>query len=684
MKKGLYVGIAWNNLGKNHRLYVPHILTGMGLTAVFYILLTLSMDNRLREVRGGTYLPTFLGMGVIVITILSIILLLYTNSFLMKQRKREFGLYTVLGMEKRHVGRILFWETVLSAAASILGGLAAGVLLYKLCALLICRILLVDSVLGFYHVSPVTLVPTAVLFAGLYLVTFLYNRIQIALLKPTELLQSSHKGEKEPKIKWLFLVIGLLTLGSGYYIALTTESPLKSLTLFFGATILVIVGTYCLFVAGSIALLKLLKKNKAYYYNKKHFVSISGLLYRMKQNAVGLASIAVLATGVLIMVSTSVSLYAGIEDQLEKQYPHQLYVAATYSTKDGEMKTIPGDTLCTFFQDAAEDYGLSIAFAEEQKFLQVSYLYKDGDFIVDRGDQVLENIYDDLIEVFYVTAEQYEVLTGEHLDLGKNELALYTQDSTAKVLSDTLSLAEQSFTVTQKLESFPVSMYAWSLVDCYGIVVSDEDVLQLINENQQAYYGGDASVIMDSFAIDFAEDNKAVGAVFSELMGAVRTSVSTYVEQQPDVDDASYGVMCDARWDTEEYMYGMTGTLLFLGLILALVFLFATALIIYYKQISEGYEDRERFQIMQKVGMSAAEVKGTIRNQIILVFFLPLLVAGIHMAVAFPILVKLLRIFFLSSAGLFLGCTVIAFVVFAVIYILIYSMTARVYYHIVH
>ena len=313
MKIGLYSRLAWNNIKKNAKLYIPNILSGIGLTAVFYIILTLSKDERLSEVRGGSYLPTIMSLGVIVIALLSFILVLYTNSFLMKQRNQEFGLYNVLGMEKRHIGKILFWEMAICAICVLVGGLLTGMLLYKLCVLLICRMLAVNSILGFYHVSPQTLIPSACFFLALYLLTYLFNRIRVARMKPVELLQSTHTGQREPKIKWLLLLVGIASLSAGYYISLTIEEPLQALELFFVAVILVILGTYCLFLTGSTAFLKLLKRNKKFYYQKEHMIAISGLLFRMKQNAVGLASITILATMVLVMVSTTVSLYAGID-----------------------------------------------------------------------------------------------------------------------------------------------------------------------------------------------------------------------------------------------------------------------------------------------------------------------------------------------------------------------------------
>lgn len=676
MKTGFYCKLAAVNLRKNHRLYIPQILAGAGLTAMFYIMLTLSMDDRLSEVRGGSYLPTIMPLGTVVIGLLSVILMFYTNSFLMKQRKREFGLYNILGMEKRHVGRILFWETLLSAICAILGGLLLGVVLYKLCALMICRLLAVESVLGFYHVSLRTLVPSALLFLGLYLLIHLFNRVQIVCMKPVELLQSNHTGEKEPKVKWLLLVVGLGALGAGYGIALTTENPLKALELFFVAVLLVMIGTYFLFVTGSIALLRLLKGNKRFYYHPRHMISVSGLLYRMKQNAVGLASIAILATAVLVMLSTTISIYAGIQDTLVKHYPHQFYIGGTYATNITENKQIPLDDLYTIVETAAKKNGLEFAYTSQQRYFNCAFHSGNG-FLADRESTNLN----DVIECWFITAEEYEELTGDALELKENEIAVYSAPYNSGSMTEAITVGSNTYDCTRTLRDFPISVEGYSMVDCYGLVVSDERVFQYIFEMQKKAYGEIASEIQNQLVLDFTEED-AVSQVYKSFYAALTDEMNRYVNAQPNAT-GGWGMNADNKWETQEYLYGMCGTLLFLGLTLAFVFLFATALIIYYKQISEGYEDRERFQIMQKVGMSSAEVKGTIHSQILLVFFLPLLVAAVHIAVAFPILTKLLRLWFQSNQTLFLWCTLGVFGVFAVIYVVIYSLTAKVYYRIV-
>lgn len=683
MKTGFYSKIAFNNIKKNYRFYIPHMLTGAGLLACFYIILTLALDERLAKVRGGNYLPAFMGIGTAVMAILSGILMLYTNSFLMKQRKREFGLYNILGMEKRHVGKVIFYEMLISSFISITFGLILGVLFYKLSSLLICGLLAVDVVLGFYFIKLSTLIPAAVFFLLLYLLTYLYNRISIARMKPVDLLKSSNHGEKEPKVKWFLFVIGLITLGGGYYIALTTESPLKAIFYFFVAVLLVIIGTYCLFVAGSIFILKLLKKNEKYYYNKKHMTAVSGLIYRMKQNAVGLASIAILATGVLVMISTTVSLYSGMQETLKDNYPQQLYFSAGYREDDNRLEEIPQDTLAEIVYKAAEEQGVAVAATKTQRYLEVSYLYKNGSLVprVEKADQI---DIASLVTVTFISQEEYEGLTNEKLNLGSNDIAICsinTKIDDEVVAAESLTIHDKNYRIADVLTIFPIESRMTNTVNCYGVVVADNKTLDEIYKAQKNVYGDYASEYTNRLAVTYEDPEKAC-KVGHEMYNIIFNEISSIAEQYKG-SNKSWSMGFDALWDTRESMYGMYGTLLFLGIILGLVCLFATALIIYYKQISEGYEDRQRFQIMQKIGMSSDEIKKSIKGQILLVFFLPLLVAGVHVVFAFPILVKMLRIMLLSSTWLFIGCSIAVYLLFALVYVCIYLGTAKTYYQIV-
>lgn len=675
MKIAFYSRLAWNNIKKNTKLYIPHILTGMGLNAVFYIILTLSMDNRLKEVRGGRYLPQIMPLGVVVVALLSLILVFYTNNFLMKQRTREFGLYNVLGLEKRHIGKILFWEITICTFFILTGGMIIGIILYKLCALLICRILSVESVLGFYHVSPKTLIPSILFFLLLYMLTYVFNRIRIACMNPLELLETSHTGEKEPKIKWLLLLIGIICLIAGYSISITIQSPLAKLNLFFTAIILVIIATYCLFITGSTALLKLLKRKQTFYYQKKHMIAISGLLYRMKQNAVGLASISILATMILVMLSTTVSMYAGIHDTIEKEYPHQAAFSASYMA-NGRLVEIPNDTLLGFIRDSAKENHLTISFTKERQYLKCTFYRQNENFLTEQGSTPGK-----LIHCWFITANDYQKLTGKTVQLQPNQTAVYQQAGNSEQLTDSFTIGNHTFNRTIPLICYPVSMSFYTNDDCFGFVVRDETVFQQIYEFQKEAYQENASEIAHELVLDFQNEDDA-SARYKQFMASLEKEIFSFTDSQPD-SSGELSIRADFKWDTMEYLYGMYGTLLFLGLLLSIVFLFATTLIIYYKQISEGYEDRNRFQIMQKVGMSSDEIKEAIKNQILLVFFLPLLVAAMHIAFAFPILTRLLKELFQPNQALFMGCTIGSLFVFAVVYTLIYRITTKIYYQIV-
>ena len=688
MKRGFFLKLARSNISKNRRFFLPRILSEAGLLCVFYIVFTLRTDERILQLRGGQYIEVFMSIGVAVMMLLSVILLFYINSFLMKQRKREFGVYNILGLEKRHICRVLFHETALSSLASVVLGLAMGTLFYKLCSLLICQLLNAEIVLGFYFINARSLALSGAFFLVLDVMAYGVNCVTIARLKPVEMLSSANAGEREPKVKWPLLVLGLLALGGGYYISLTTQNPLKAIVLFFVAVILVIIGTYFLFVAGSIFVLKALKKNKRFYYNKKHMPAVSGLLYRMKQNAVGLASIAILATGVLVMISTTVSLYAGAEETVKRNYPQDYYLSARYLQWSDEGRLLhaedmPQETMLRAVEQGAEKNGLTIKEIALQEYLTVSYIYENDTLTCERVSGNAADNLKGLSVITYITEEMYRSLSGEALDLAKNEIAVSPFNIKDMGFDRTeLTIDGYTYRVKTVLPVFPVqSGIDVAATNCYGIVVADESVLRQLYTQQKTVYGEAAAEPVRRVAVSFADREKACD-LGEEFQRAVEEEASAAA-------DALWGQEAriwfnnSALWTARSSVVGMYGSLLFLGILLGLVCLFATVLIVYYKQISEGYEDRARFQIMQKVGMSRREVKSTINSQVLLVFFLPLVVAGMHLAFAFPILEKVLHILLLSSTSLFVVCSLVTFGVFAGVYVVIYLGTARTYYKIV-
>lgn len=689
MKTGFFLKLARSNISKNRRFFLPRILSEAGLLCVFYIVFTLRTDERILQLRGGQYIEVFMSIGTAVMMLLSVILLFYINSFLMKQRKREFGVYNILGLEKRHICRVLFHETALSSLASVVLGLAMGTLFYKLCSLLICQLLNAEIILGFYFINAKSLALSGAFFLVLDVVSYGVNCVTIARMKPVEMLSSANVGEREPKVKWALLVLGVLALGGGYYISLTTQNPLKALVLFFVAVILVIIGTYFLFVAGSIFVLKALKKNKRFYYNKKHMPAVSGLLYRMKQNAVGLASIAILATGVLVMISTTVSLYAGAEETVKRNFPQDYYLSARYLQWSDEGRLLhsedmPRETLLRAVEQGAKKNGLTIKEMDFQEYLTVSYIYENDTLTCERVSGNAADNLKGLSVITYITEEMYRSLGGEALNLAKDEIAVCPMDIRQSGFDrPTLTIGEDTYQIKTTIPLFPISsgMEA-AATNSYGIVVEDESVLAHIFDQQKAAYGEAASDYTRRIAASFA-GRGANGDVGEKLERDVEAYLKEAAFPQQQEPGEGLTITGNTVWGARESVTAMCGALLFLGIILGLVCLFATVLIVYYKQISEGYEDRARFQIMQKVGMSRREVKSTINSQVLLVFFLPLVVAGMHLAFAFPILEKMLHILFLSSTSLFVACSLVTFGVFAAVYTLIYMATARTYYKIV-
>ena len=685
MKWGLFSRIALNNIKNNSRLYIPRILAEAGLLGCFYILFTLAHDKRMEEALGGAYLSVFMTMGAIIIGLLSFVLILYVNRFLMKQRKSDYGLYNVLGMEKRHITRVLFRESLYTSLISIASGIVFGILFYKLSSLLICRLLRSGVVAGFYYLDLTTVLIPVVIFLVLDLLAYLINCIGIYRMKPVELLAGSHTGEKEPKIKWIMLILGLICVSAGYFICLTTESPLEAILLFFVAAVLVIAGTYFLFVTGTTFVLKVLKKNNNYYYDKRHMPAVAGLLFRMKHNAVGLASIALLATGVLIMISTTVSLYSGVEDTVNTHYPHHLYLSAS-QTNGEDISPIPADELEAIVREAADANGLQISETESEESLTVNYLMQDDKLLT------MTEVYggydmEDMVNTIYITEDTYDRLNGESaasgspkaLGLNKDEIAYCRIITTSYHVGDTpksLTINDKEYRIKEQLASFPVDYTAGTVVNTIGLVVADEDVLNELYIAQKEAYGDYASEYADRIGVTFTDEKAA-----SDAGEALEADIDKRIHAAYP-GDVEYKL--DTKWDALHNVLELYGTYLFLGILLGFVCLFSTVLIIYYKQISEGYEDRGRFVIMEKIGMEPAEVKKTIGSQLKLQMFLPLITAAVHMAFAFPLLLKLLNILMLSNTWLFVLCTVITFAVFAGVYAIVYVLTSRTYYHIVH
>ena len=645
-KRSFFPRLALVNLVRNSRYYGPYLLSCGALAAMYYILRFLTWNEVIQTVRGAAYLQVMMSIGCFVVALFSTVLLLYANSFVMKRRQKELGLYNILGLVKRHIAALCFWETLLCAAVVIPGGIAAGILLSKLILLLLLKLVQIPVQFGF-SVSVRGVGETAALLGVLFLLALLWNLLRLGRSRPIELLHSDSAGEREPKTKRLLAVLGLAALLGGYAIALTTRNPVNALMLFFVAVILVMLGTYCLFTAGSIALLKRLRANKGFYYQTRHFTAISGLLYRMKQNAVGLANICILACMVLVTVSGTLCLYLGAEKSLDGRYPDDILV--TQTLKDD---TDPAATLDLVRRTVA-DAGRQMADLRYETSASFHARYSGNTLLTDMSQSGL------LTEITVLTAEEYSRLTGETVALGENQVLAYADGDFQLPETFFYEYEEAPIQVKARLDSFPAGDSA---------IVTNEVMLGLVADGTLAEHLMNTDLARRTFRIHLNTDGAD-----SEKLACAKAVLA--------VSDGRYGVA--SRQEMAEEFYAMYGGFLFLGIFLGLLFLMATVLIIYYKQVSEGYEDQRRYQIMQQVGMSRREVGASIRGQILLVFFLPLLTAGLHILAAFPMLCRILELFGLHEVGMFALCTAGTLAVFAAVYALVYGLTARTYERIV-
>ena len=660
----MYPKLAITNINNNRQFYFPYLLTGIITVAMFYIMCALESNPGIQSMPGAKDLGLILRLGIGVIGIFAVIFLFYTNSFIIKRRKKELGIYNILGMEKRHIAKILSKEAFFTAIIAIGGGLVTGVLFHKLACMLLYRMIGFNGGITFSFSKKGVMI-TAILFAIVYLLTYIYDLFQVQLANPIELLQSGNKGEREPKTKAIMAVLGVLCLGTGYFIAITTKNPIKALTLFFVAVILVIIGTYLLFTAGSIALLKILRRNKGYYYQTKHFTSVSGMIYRMKQNAVGLANICILSTMVLVAVSTTVSLYVGIEDIMKERYPNEINISAYYDTGAPAE-----DSIAPIVEKSVKESGRKIRHEEDYLELYFAAIKDQGQYSLDK--EKVKTAGDRVSGFVVLTREDCKKKYNEEIpELAENEVALFTIKKTDM---DTLVLENRSYHVKeikqfQNTEDFET--IADMMDEYYYVIVNDVQDMERLWQLQKDIYQENSSSISRQVRLDIDGDSEQKKECFENIKTALGP------------EQAKARILIDSRQSSLDEFYQIYGGFLFLGLFLGILFLMITVLIIFYKQISEGYDDKERFSIMEKVGMSNDEVKATIRSQVRTVFFLPILMAAIHVGMAFPMIKRLLSLFGLSNTALFAGCMAGTILVFALIYLLVFLKTSKTYYKIV-
>lgn len=650
MNRMLYPKLAWQNLKNNRTTYFPYLLTCSVSVAMYYIMQSITLNGGLAQVPGAAIALTIFFLGTGIVGIFCVALVFWTNSFLIKRRKKELGLYCVLGMERKHIAIMLLWETLYTAVICLVLGLVAGMLLSKLLFLGLLYMMDISTPIAF-GIEPAAMLVTAVLFGMIFLCTTVYNLFHVRLVSPMELLHGGNVGEKEPRASWLLVAVGVLSLGWGYGTAVTVSQPLNALLLFFAAVLCVILGTFCLFTAGSVAILKFLRRRTTFYYQPGHFISVSGMLYRMKQNAAGLAAICILSTMVLVTISTTVCLYMGQGDMLQSLYPTD--IRGTVSLEGGQKLA----DVYRAVENAVQNSGSRVERQYAWRACSSSRAVRLDENGVFRADNT------SLCTIQVLGVEDYNLAFGTGLSLEEDEAMLWCADG--ETLPQTVTLAGHTMEVHPLKGLAPEIERFYSTYGAYFMVVSSYE---------------QAAGLMQQFTSSPADAPKV--NLFVDVSGSPAQQQRAC---QSLVTDTPQGMpfQMSCRAQASESWYGLYGSFLFLGVYLGAMFMMATALIIYYKQLSEGYDDHDRFVILQKVGMSRREVKDTINQQILLVFFLPLFMAAVHMLFAFNIVANILTVFSMTNRGLFAVCCVCVFAVFGLVYLLVYKLTSSRYYRLV-
>ena len=679
MKTALYPRLAWDGLRKNKRLFTPYLLTCICMVMMFYILSFLGSPETCALLpRGSNTTGKILNLGSFVIFVFSAIFLYYTNSFLVRRREREFGLYNVLGMNKRNLARIVTWESLITAVLSLVLGLALGIVLSKLAELGLVNMLGGDINYRI-RIDVDSLTRALGLYAIIFAVIWLSTVVRVGRSSAVALLRSESVGEKPPKANWLLGLAGVVILAAAYYLAVSITNPLDAIVWFFVAVLLVIIGTYLLLVAGSVLLCRVLQKNKKYYYRPEHFVSVSSMAYRMKRNGAGLASVCIIATMILVMISSSSCLYFGAEDAVMTRFPRETNITLN-AENTAQLEDANLDIYRKSIADYAAEHDIPVKNVQDYRFINLSG-FLDGDTAqcyYRRAGALVS--YADIRDFYIISAKDYAAKTGETVSLADDEALLLTNKCSYD--RGTLTLSMENVSHTWRVKSVQsgsiVPPSVGGLVAQITLVVNDpsaavegfrtrdEDDMTLLRF--EWIYGFDTG-LDDEASIEFEFD---LTSVIGQLV--------------PETDNENFGysyLMTNSRGGASEDFYGSYGALFFIGIMLTLVFMLAAVLILYYKQISEGYEDQKRFEIMQKVGMTKKEIRRSIDSQLLTVFFLPLLLAGVHLAFAFPMIRRLLELFSLYNVGLFVTTTLVSFGAFALLYTIVYRLTAKAYYNIV-
>lgn len=657
MKRGLYLRLALQGIGKNRKIYIPYLLASVGCVMMSYIIFALASDSDMAQIRGGASAQTALSLGCFVIIFFSLIFLLYTNSFLIKQRRREFGLLNVLGMGKAHIARVMVWEALISLVISLGLGMLSGILFAKLGVLLMFRMLDAAPIMNF-TVSCTALGYVSAAFCGIFLLLLVKSLLQVQLSNPIALLQSVSAGEKQPRANYVTALLGLAALAAGYYLSVTTTNPYDAINYFFIAVLLVILGTYLFFISASVAVLKLLRRSKGYYYKSNHFISVSSMIYRMRRNGAGLASICVIITMILVMLSSTLCLNIGIEDAVRQRYPQDICIELS----DCASTSWPEEAALSVLQEKGLEPENAVHLSSSSFFAGV-----DGNTVL------ASNLLDGMSFLYadMVTLADYNAITGQAAELEENQILLLCKN--VEWNFPTLSIDHyRELEIKSVLTDANLDgANAVSVIPGCYIVLKNQELIDEISAAMTDRYGED--VISRYYQYRFDVD----------CSDAVQEEIASLLRQQTAPEGLASSLTVECRFTERMDFLALYGGLLFLGVLLGVTFLLGAVLIIYYKQVTEGYEDAGRFQILRDVGMTDREIKSSINSQVLTVFFAPLLVAGAHILFAMPLISLLLSCFGLDNKPLFYIVTAAVFVLVCLVYTAIYTATSRVYYSIV-
>ena len=675
MKKGLYPKLAANGMRKNGRLYLPYLLTCITMVAIYYILHFLGYSGIMDGMPGGHTATDMMQMGTYIMTLFGLLFLFYTQATLIKGRKKEFGLYSILGMNRFNLGRILFFETLFTWAAAIAGGLIAGIGLSKLAELGFTK--LIDVPVRYtFSISVSSVIMTILTYSAIFFLIYLNSIRQVGFASPIELVTADKAGEKPPKSNWALGILGLVSLGAGYYIALRIQQPMAALMWFFVAVILIMIGTYLLLIAGSVILCRMLQKDKNYYYQTNHFVSVSSMTYRMKRNGAGLASICILLTMILVMMSSTSTLYTGAEQCLNVRYPSEVGAFACKYGYDESLKDL-GEKLDADIKAAAEEHGAEITNNKTYYEWSISGYFDNNklDVTLNSKSNLAFINYDKVAQIFFIDADVYNRVFGYNETVDAGEALVGTAKDIE--IGEVITIGDVPFKVTKRIDDRIAEIDPAAQVSASpGIFVIVKDADE-VAKNYARYADYDGEPMLAWFwncRFDTCLDAGEQVALAGTLDKLIKE------ELKPLGFDNCY---CESHEAERGDFVSTFGGLFFLGILLSIIFLMSCVIIMYYKQISEGFEDQSRFDIMQKVGMTKEDIRNSVNSQMLTVFLIPIIVACIHLAVVLPIVNKLLMLFGLFDIPRLILSSAVCVLICSIVYAVIYRVTSNAYYRIV-